>query len=359
MGIVATFSGQLGAFVLDVSFDVPSEGVTGLFGPSGCGKTTILRCLAGLTKLRGRFEIDGELWQDTTVFLPPYKRPVGYVFQDPRLFPHLTVMGNLLYGFRRSAEKREALVFARVVDLMGVGPLLKRATGALSGGEKQRVAVARALLSQPRLLLMDEPLSALDRDARTEILPYLETLHREMGLPVVYVTHDISELERLADHMVLVEKGRVLAAGRFSALAADLSLPLARRPESAAALTVDIAAYDDVYDLTACRLGGLVLSVPGRLGPVGGTCRVMVRADDVSLVKGERPQGTSLLNILPTRILAAEAVGPGRMQVVLALEGADDRLLAGVTRKSWDMLAFKPGDAVFAQVKGVALADLR
>lgn len=359
MAIEAHFSGRLGKFALDAAFALPNVGVTGLFGPSGCGKTTMLRCLAGLTRLKGTLAVEGETWQDAGAFLPPHRRPIGYVFQEPRLFPHLTVRQNLLYGYRRSAQRREALGFEEVTALMGVGAFIERPTGALSGGEKQRVAVARALLSQPRLLLMDEPLSALDRDARAEILPYLESLHRAMALPVVYVTHEFAELERLADHLVLMEKGAVLAAGPFADLVTDLALPIARRPDSVAALDVMIDSYDEAYDLTVCRLGALVLSVPGRLGSAGAGRRVLVRAGDVSLVKGARPMGTSLLNILPARVLSAEIVAAGRVQVLLSLEGVEGRLLAGVTRKSWDMLQLAPGDAVFAQVKGVALADLR
>jgi molybdate transport system ATP-binding protein len=359
-GIDAKFSGRLGAFALDAAFDIPAEGVTGLFGPSGCGKTTVLRCLAGLTRLKiGRLSVEGDVWQDEKTFLPPYRRPIGYVFQEPRLFPHLSVMDNLSFGLKRSAEIRTELSLDSVVDLMGIGALLSRAPDKLSGGEKQRIAIARALLSQPRLLLMDEPLSALDRDRRGEILPYLETLHRKLALPIVYVTHDFSELEKLADHLVLMESGKVLAAGALAALVTDLTLPIARQPDAAAALTVRVHAYDAVYDLTECALGDVSLWVPGNLGAAGEVRRIVIRASDVSLVRA-RPEESSLLNILPATILSAEPASRSQMLVVLTLKGGGEaRLLSSITRKSWDGMGLRLGEAVFAQVKGMALADLR
>jgi molybdate transport system ATP-binding protein len=354
--IDAKFSGRLGAFALDAAFSIPAEGVTGLFGPSGCGKTTVLRCLAGLTRLKGgRLSVEGEIWQDGKSFVPPYRRPIGYVFQEPRLFPHLSVMENLSFGLKRSTESRAELDLDSVVELMGVGPLLSRSPDKLSGGEKQRIAIARALLSQPRLLLMDEPLSALDRDRRGEILPYLEALHRKLALPIVYVTHDFSELERLADHLVLMESGKVLAAGALAALVTDLTLPIARQPDAAAALTARVVRYDAVYDLTECRVDDLPLWVPGNLGEVGDMRRIVIRAADVSLVRA-RPEGSSLLNILPAKIASSAPASQSQMLVVLALAGGE-RLLSSITRKSWDGLGLKLGEAVFAQVKGMALAD--
>jgi molybdate transport system ATP-binding protein len=355
--IAARFALTIGGFSLAADLALPGRGVSGLFGPSGCGKTTILRCLAGLQRAsQGYLSVDGEIWQDEKTFLPPHRRPIGYVFQEPRLFAHLSVAENLRYGWRRSGE---APGFDDVVSLMGIGGLLPRATTALSGGEKQRIAMARALLSQPRLLLMDEPLSALDREAREEILPCLDRLHRSLAMPVVYVTHDFAELERLADHLVLMAKGgRVLASGPLAALATDLALPMAIRPDAMAALEAVVDGYDAEYDLSCCRIGNETLWVPGQIGPAGVRRRILIRASDVSLVKGGRPEGTSLLNILPARIVSAKAVDTGRMSVVLALEnaGPDDRLLSSVTRKSWDMLALNPADLVHVQIKSTALA---
>jgi molybdate transport system ATP-binding protein len=218
--ISARYAGVLGSFKLDVAFEAPMRGITALFGPSGCGKTTILRCVAGLNRLPGFLKVGDAVWQDDTIgkSLKPYERPVGYVFQEPSLFAHLSVRGNLRYGHRRAQRKGapEDIRLEDLVSLLGIGHLLDRATTELSGGERQRVALGRALLAQPRILLMDEPLSALDRMTKDEILPYFEALHASLSIPVLYVTHDISEIERLADHMVLLDSGRVTAAGQLN-----------------------------------------------------------------------------------------------------------------------------------------------
>jgi len=357
--IKARFRGTLGRFRLDVDFTVPATGVTGLFGPSGCGKTTVLRCLAGLTKLdEGYLAIGETVWQDGAQFLPPHRRPVGYVFQEPRLFAHLSVLDNLRYGLSR-AKGTPAITLDPVVALLGIETLLARAPATLSGGERQRIAVGRALLSQPRLLLMDEPLSALDRDAKQEILPYLEALSGALALPIIYVSHAIGEIERLCDHLLLMTKdGRIEAEGPLGALLTDLSLSLARAPEASAVLSVTVVRYDAVYDLSTCAVARLPVLVPGALGAEGTVRRVRVRASDVSLAKA-RPEGTSVLNILPARILSAEPARPNQMLVLLALAGAaeTERLLCSITRKSWDELGLEVGAAIFAQIKGMALAE--
>ena len=208
--VEARFRGAVGAFRLEAEFVLPSRGITALTGPSGSGKTTLLRCLAGLTRLPGRLVVDGEVWQDETTFRPAHRRAVGLVFQDASLLPHLSVRGNLAYGARRAGGGAVTLV--EVVDLLGLSALLDRSTANLSGGERQRVALGRALLSQPRLLLMDEPLSSLDADSKAEILPYLERLHANLDLPVLYVSHDAREIARLADHVLIMRAGRVAAA---------------------------------------------------------------------------------------------------------------------------------------------------
>ena len=352
--IEARFKGRVGDFALDVAFDGVAAGVTGLFGPSGCGKTTVLRCLAGLTRLaEGYLAVDGEIWQDGARFLPAHRRPVGTVFQEPRLFAHLSVRGNLRFGLRR-APLPIVVGFESVVELLGLGGLLERMPAALSGGEKQRVAIGRALLSQPRLLLMDEPLSALDRGAKDEILPYLEALPAALAMPIIYVTHDLAEIERLADSVVLIGRdGRVEASGSLTALTTDLALPLAFQPDAAAMLTVRVESYDADYDLTTGLVGDLRFLIPGRLGEEGTRHRIRVRAGDVSLAAA-KPCGSSVLNILPASVVAVEAAGANQMLVLLGL-GGDGRVLSRVTRKSWDGLGLKPGDPVFAQVKGVAL----
>jgi molybdate transport system ATP-binding protein len=209
--IEVAFKGRLGDFALDVAFSTPAKGVTVLFGPSGCGKTTLLRCVAGLERLAGQLVVAGETWQDTDQFLPPHRRPVGYVFQEASLLTHLSVRRNLLFGFRR-APGDKPVALDQVVALLGLAPLLERGVSRLSGGERQRVAIGRALLSQPRLLLMDEPLASLDQDRKAEVLPYLERLHEELSIPILYVTHDPVEARRLGDRMIVMQEGRAGAA---------------------------------------------------------------------------------------------------------------------------------------------------
>jgi molybdate transport system ATP-binding protein len=209
-GVEGRFSGRFGSFELDAEFSLPPTGITALSGPSGSGKTSLLRCIAGLTRLPGRLIVDGEVWQDARTFLPTHHRPVGVVFQEPSLLHHLSVRGNLDYGARRSSSKGASL--DEVVDLLGLAPLLARSTSHLSGGERQRVALGRALLSQPRLLLMDEPLSSLDAASKAEILPYLERLHRALSIPALYISHDAGEVARLADHVLYMRDGRIVPA---------------------------------------------------------------------------------------------------------------------------------------------------
>ena len=353
--IEARFSGRLGGFALDVGFAAPEEGITALFGPSGCGKTTTLRCVAGLERLPGRLAFGGETWQDETRFLPPHKRPVGYVFQEASLFPHLSVTGNLRYGLRRAADR--GVAFDEVVGLLGLAHLLDRAPARLSGGERQRVAIGRALLSQPRLLLMDEPLAALDRDSKDEILPYLERLHDVLAIPVLYVSHDLAEVGRLADHLVLLEGGRVRAAGPLADLIADPELPLARRAGVAAVLEGRVVAVDAEFGLARVAVAGGELLAPESAGPVGTRRRLRVQAEDVSLCR-VRPEATSILNVLPARV-SDILDGEGRQAtVLLGLGEAGDgaRLLARISARSRAHLDLRPGDPVFAQVKGVALA---
>jgi molybdate transport system ATP-binding protein len=207
--IEARFQGRLGAFRLDAELTLPAAGVTAIVGPSGCGKTTLLRCIAGLTRLDGRLVVNGEAWQDGRQFLPPHRRAVGFVFQEASLLPHLSVRGNLLFGFRRAGGPVRISV-DEVVSLLGVEPLLDRPPGRLSGGERQRVAIGRALLSQPELLLMDEPLSGLDADSKAEIVTYLSRLHRALAMPILYVSHDPAEVARLAERVLRMDQGRVL-----------------------------------------------------------------------------------------------------------------------------------------------------
>jgi len=360
--IHAAFAGALGGFHLDARFQAPGRGITALFGPSGCGKTTVLRCVAGLTRMDdGHLSINGTCWQDgRRRFLAPHRRPVGYVFQEASLFPHLSVTGNLCYGQRRvHGHVARPVNFDDVVDLLGLAPLLSRPTTVLSGGERQRVALGRALLSQPRLLLMDEPLAALDRASKEEILPYLERLHATLEIPVLYVSHDLAEVERLADTLVLMEAGRVRAVGPLAALLSDPALPLARLPEAAGVMDATVEALDSAYGLSSLRVPGGNLLVPGSAGPIGSTRRVRITASDVSLCRDGPLPGSSMLNALPARIVGAEPVEGHQLTVFLTLgeQGGGADLLARITQKSWDDLGLHAGMTVHAMIKGVALLD--
>lgn len=360
--IEAKFSGTLGSFSIDVAFVTPGHGVTALFGPSGCGKTTILRCMAGLTRLAGMLKVDGALWQDDArgAFLKTYQRPIGYIFQEASLFSHLTVRDNLLYGAKRTAASDGALSisFDDTVAMLGIGHLLHRAPLALSGGERQRVAIGRALLSRPQLLLMDEPLAALDRLTKEEILPYLETLRESVSIPIFYVSHDISEVERLADTLVLLDKGRVRAVGPLSELEADPSLPLLRAPEAAVTLDARIVSIDEHYALTTLAVEGGTLIVPGRRGSAGQRCRIRIGASDVAFVRGPAAE-TSVLNSVPVRILsiAPPDGDDAQINLVAALgeDGTGARIVGRITRKSREALRLEPGASVHAQIKSVAL----
>ncbi|MGA8170559.1 MAG: molybdenum ABC transporter ATP-binding protein [Methylocystis sp.] len=361
--IEAAFRGSVGSLKLDAAFEIPARGVTALFGPSGCGKTTVLRCIAGLARLRAGFcSVAGEIWQDEIFFLPTHKRPIGYVFQEASLFAHLSVRRNLLYGAAESriGESRAKIGFEEVVDLLGLAPLLGREPRRLSGGERQRVAIGRALLSRPRLLLMDEPLSALDGPAKDEILPFLERLHESLSLPIIYVAHDMDEIERLADHLLMMEAGRVVAAGPLAALQSDPSHPLSKSRSAAVSLDAVVEDIDAQYGVASLLVAGGRFLVPISGAKIGDSRRIRVLASDVSLAVEAGPR-SSILNVLPARVLTAAPSGEHEMTAVLGLgsEGEGVRLLARVTRRSWDLLELRTGMNVLAQVKAVGFAPGR
>jgi molybdate transport system ATP-binding protein len=364
------FKLRRGAFSLDVDFTAPATGVTGVFGPSGSGKTTLLRCIAGLERApNGRLEVAGEVWQDEAqgIFVPPHRRRVGYVFQEAALFSHLSVRRNLEYGLRRTPAGERRVELAEAAEWLGLGELLHRGVRALSGGERQRVAVARAILASPRLLLMDEPLAALDSAARHEILPYLERLHASLATPIVYVSHSAAEVQRLADHLLLLRNGRVTAAGAVSEIATRLDLlPWAPEAELGAVVEARVAEHDERFELTYLDFAGGRLSLPRLAAAVGSSQRVRVLARDVSLAL-LRPEQTSILNIFPARVLEVADGGGGAAGASAADLGVPRRLplvrvdvggavlLAQITRKSLVGLELAPGVAVYAVVKGVAL----
>jgi molybdate transport system ATP-binding protein len=317
-----------------------------------------LRCVAGLNRLPGRLVVAGETWQDEERFRAPHERPIGYVFQEASLFPHLSVRGNLRYGHRRALKSGapEEIRFDDVVKLLGIAPLLDRATGALSGGERQRVALGRALLAQPRLLLMDEPLSALDRMTKEEIFPYFEALRATLSIPVLYVSHDIAEIERLADHLVLLDAGRVVASGPLSALLTDSRLPIARSAYAATVLEARVGTFDPDDGLTALAIDGETLLVPRRVGEAGTMHRVRIAATDVSLAV-QRPSQTTIVNILPVRVNEIDPLDEAQVNVVLTIGHRPDgpKLLVRITRRAQRRLGFVPGQDVYAQIKGVSL----
>ena len=354
--IDAAFAGRLGGFALDVAFRVPMRGITALFGPSGCGKTTVLRCLAGLQHLPGRLTLADETWQDSArgIFLKPYRRPVGYVFQEASLFEHLAVRGNLTYGARRAAHDGSgpSLDFDQVVELLGIAPLLDRAPAALSGGERQRVAIGRALLSRPRLLLMDEPLSALDRATKDEILPYLETLHDSLAIPILYVSHDISEVARLADRIVVLARGRVVTEGPVTSILERLDLhPAMGRFEAGVVLTVRVTRHEQGFQLTHLDHNGQELVMPMTDTPVGGELRLRIRARDVSLAT-VRPTGISIRNILSGTVAEiVEEPDTAFAETLVDIGGA--RIRSRVTRASVAELGLAVGKPVYALIKSI------
>ena len=359
MTIEAQLSGTIGLFELDARFTIPSSGITALFGPSGCGKTSVLRCIAGLNHLPGsQLSINGETWQNDQDCLPSYKRPIGYVFQEANLFSHLSVKDNLLFGYKRSKTRDKTPSLDEVIQLLGLEHLLNRSPDRLSGGERQRVAIGRALMAGPEILLMDEPLAALDRFSKNEILPYLERLHDQLDIPVLYVSHDIAEVERLADHMVLMDKGRVKASGPLAELLADPDLPLAAMPDAAAVLEGVVTDFDPDYHLSTLVVSGGQLQVAGDIGQVGSMHRLRIAASDVALCRQRAPQGSSILNGPIAKIISTEDTQAHQKMVFLKLgeDGAGGWLLAKITRKSWDALQLKEGEVVYALIKGVALA---
>jgi molybdate transport system ATP-binding protein len=348
---------RLGGFRLDATF--ASEGrLTALFGRSGSGKTSLVNVIGGLIRPdSGRVVVDGQTLVDIQagIFLPKHRRRIGYVFQEARLFPHLSVRRNLLFGrwFAPRGE-RASSDLTGVLDLLGIGHLLERRPGTLSGGEKQRVAIGRALLSQPRLLLMDEPLASLDDARKAEILPYIERLRDEAGIPIIYVSHSLSEVARLATTLVTVDQGRVTACGPTAQVMARLDVAgLSQGAEAGALIEAEIVGHDPDYGLTvlATRAGQLHVA-RSPLAP-GARLSVRILASDV-LISLSRPQGVSALNILPGTVAEIGARREGGA-VELRIDCSGDTLLARLTAKSVDALGLREGSAVHAVIKSVSI----
>ncbi|MBO9100360.1 MULTISPECIES: molybdenum ABC transporter ATP-binding protein [Rhizobium] len=357
MTLTVNIRHRLGAFALDAAFTAEG-GVTALFGRSGSGKTSLIRSIAGLIHPdHGHVALDGRVLTDTdqNIFVPRHRRRFGYVFQEARLFPHLSVRHNLGYGRWFAPKTTDRDDFDSVVDLLGLGPLLERRPGKLSGGEKQRVAIGRALLSNPRLLLMDEPLAALDEERKAEILPYLERLRDETKIPIVYVSHAIAEVARLASRVVLLRDGHVEAVGSAVEV---LSLPStaegAERREAGVLLEGRIDSISQTHLLSTVALKTAKLQVPGTGFPVGRMVRIHVPARDVMLAT-VRPEGLSALNILEGTITWIGVVANGALEVRLNCGG--DPILSRITQLSGERLRLAVGMTVFAVIKTVALQN--
>lgn len=342
-------------FSLDIAFEAPA-GVTALFGASGAGKTTVVNAVAGLARPdRGRVVAGGAVLLDTAagVCVPPHRRRIGYVFQEARLFPHLDVRANLMFGARYAPRGASGPDFAKVVEMLGIGALLGRRPATLSGGEKARVAIGRALLSRPRVLLMDEPLAALDAPRRAEILPFLERL-RDTGLPVLYISHSVAEVARLADTIICLARGQMRAAGPAAAVLADPGLAdLFGAAEAGAVIGARIAGAEADGLIRAETAAGPLWLTEAPVTP-GTAVRLRVHASDVILSR-DRPAGLSALNILPGTVERIEEDAQGRAWVQVAL-GPSEALLARITRRSVGALGLAPGIACHAVLKSVALA---
>jgi molybdate transport system ATP-binding protein len=354
--IAADFKLTLAGFELETHVELPSRGVTALFGPSGSGKSTLLRCLAGLSRpQRGRLIVHDEIWQDEKNFVPPHQRPVGMVFQDAALFPHLSVQQNLDYGAKRSSlgKKRKAPGTENLIELLGIGHLLQRRTEALSGGERQRVGIARALFSAPQMLLLDEPLAALDAQRKAELLPYLDQLHQQLDIPVIYVSHSPEEVARLADYIVQLDNGRIIRTGEAIDVFPSLLQPMGLDEGVFTLLLATIELQDRHDFLTQVSVGQHKLWVRYIDRPIGSPVRLRLQARDISLSLNPASRDSSILNTLQAEIAGLEETAPGRTLVKLKLNDGP-LLLSRITTRSAHALQLRLGQHIYAQIKGVA-----
>ncbi len=354
-GIEARFHLRLGTFTLSVDLRLPGRGVIALFGPSGSGKTTLLRCVAGLQRAGdARLVVNGDCWQDESrrVFRPTHRRPLGYVFQQVSLFPHLDVRRNLEFGLKRVPAPQRRVAWDQAIELLGIGHLLARAPDGLSGGERQRVGIARALLTSPHLLLLDEPLAALDVARKREILPYLERLHDQLSIPVLYVSHAPDEVARLADHLVVLEEGRVLADGPIAQTLARLDLPIRLGEEAGVVLEGRVAERQPQWQLARVEFGGGSLWARDSGADTGRRVRVRVLARDVSIALTQTQ--SSITNMLPATVVECGDDDHPAL-VLVRLQVGRDFLLARLTRRSFAHLGLVAGMDVWVQIKAVAL----
>ena len=341
-------------FRLELEASLSNEGVTAVFGPSGSGKTTLLRCLAGLHDVAdGLIRVAGETWQDGTTKVATHERRVGYVFQEPSLFTHLNVAENLAYAEQRAGQAHPGINKKELIKLLDLEPLLNSRAQALSGGEGQRVAIARALLSAPKLLLMDEPLASLDQPRKQELLPYLANVTRQCGIPIMYVSHALDEVVQLADHLLVLDSGKVVQTGSVADVLADPCPLLASQVDVCVALDVKVTELLPEWHMTIVKLGSYSLRVPGTNHTLGEKLRLRVQARDVSLTEVEA-SGTSILNHLPAQVLGL-IPSSDDASVLVQLKVEEQTILARITRFSAEQLNITAGKDVWLQLKSVAV----
>ena len=343
-------------FTLDVALILPSTGITVLFGPSGCGKTTLLRCMAGLEKnMRGHLRMGEALWHsDAQNFrLAPHERPIGYVFQEASLFEHLSVQKNIEFGFQRIKGERSRQTVDAAIALLGIEHLLTRSVHALSGGERQRVAIARALATRPQLLLLDEPMAALDPARKQDVFPWLENLRDELRIPMVYVTHSMDELTRLGDHLVVLDQGRVSAMGPVTETLSSLDVRWGPSQDVGVLMAGQVSQREPAWHLAKVSFPTGHLWVRDDGMRLGDEVRLRVLARDVSITLQE-PSDTSIQNHLQVQIIdTAEDDHPSQMRV--RMQCGPHMLLAKITQRAWHQLGLQAGQTVWAQLKAVSV----
>ena len=359
MQIKANFDLTFDEFQLSVNLDLPAKGVITLFGPSGSGKSTLLRCLAGLEKSdHGFMQIGNEVWQDDAsgFFVPTYARPLGFVFQEPRLFAHLSVEKNLSFGYKRTPEDERYIEWDYIIDLLDIGHLLQRKPNKLSGGEQQRVAIGRALLASPKVLLMDEPLASLDNERKSEVIPFIRKLHDELDVPIVYVSHSLLEVLQITDTIVFMQQGKNIATGPLTELCSELNLVNYLGDMSGAVIETTVAAHEEEFGLTRLTFQYNSLYVPRVNGMIGQSQRVHILARNVGIALQPPQVTTSFLNILEAKVISV-AVPDVRSHAVQIKLDVGVPLLASISRKSLYNLALEPGQTCYALIKAVSLAQ--